>query len=167
MKASQIVTELLGEDHWVQQILGEATVHLPTRGKIWVASFYGPKGQQWKSTGSTDKTTALRIAQALEAAARAQSAKPGETIAFTPIMIAAPTDGRNLLLTGVDAHERPRPDERIQRVVIRSDISIQRIGTGHQLKQEWDLVPSPYHSGHQVGPFCSKLLSQFCRRLHL
>ncbi len=97
MKALQIVTELLGEDDWVGQILGEASVHLPTRGKIWMASLYGPKGQQWKSTGSTDKTTALKIAHELEAAARAQSDEPGDTDKKRPMRMrrsAGSTGGR-------------------------------------------------------------------------
>ena len=39
------------------------------------------------------------------------------------IMVPVPTEGRDFLLSGIDGHERAGPHERIQGVVILSDIS--------------------------------------------
>lgn len=51
----------------------EASVHLPRRGRLWVASFRDETGRQrWKSTGLTDKSAALILAKEWEAAARRQ-----------------------------------------------------------------------------------------------
>jgi hypothetical protein len=73
--AASIVSALLGEEP-----LAEATVHLPRRGRIWVASFTGPSGGQiWKSTGITDREQALLVAKRWEAEARAQRLSVGRT----------------------------------------------------------------------------------------
>jgi len=78
MKALDIVYWLLGAEDWVPQILGEASVHRPRRGRLWVASFTGPfGGQAWRSTGTADRAAAQAIAQEYEAAARAQRTKFG------------------------------------------------------------------------------------------
>lgn len=77
MKPSQIVQKLLEEAEWVRALIGEASVHRPRRGKIWVASFTGSNGQQWKSTGTTDRALALVRANEFAAAARAQRANSG------------------------------------------------------------------------------------------
>jgi hypothetical protein len=78
MRPSEIITWLLGGSDWVQQILGEASVHRPRRGKVWMATFTEPAGgQAWKTTGTTDHAAALAIAREFEAAARAQRAKFG------------------------------------------------------------------------------------------
>jgi hypothetical protein len=70
----------LGGDYWVRRIIGEASVHLPARGRIWMASFTGAYGgQDWKSTGTDNKSAAMVIAKEFEAAARAQRAKSGST----------------------------------------------------------------------------------------
>jgi hypothetical protein len=52
-------------------------VHRPRRGRIYVASFTGAAGQQWKSTGEADPALALARAQEFEAAARVQRANSG------------------------------------------------------------------------------------------
>jgi len=77
MKSSQIVTELLEEAAWVRALIAESSVHRPRRGKIWVASFTGVEGQQWKSTGTTDQALARARAREFEAAARGQRASSG------------------------------------------------------------------------------------------
>jgi hypothetical protein len=80
MNPSQIVRELLGEDNWVGGILGEASVHRPHRGRIYVAAYTSASGGQCtKSTGTDDPAAALVIAQEYEAAARAQRAISGRT----------------------------------------------------------------------------------------
>jgi len=83
-----------------------------------------------------------------------------------PIMVAVPAGGRNLPLTRVDGHERARPDKGIQSVIILSDISVYRVGTGHALERKRNLIPGFNHLGHQIGPFGLQLLSQFRRQLH-
>ncbi len=69
--ASCLVTLLLEELAPLKPFLPEATVHLPARGKIFVAAFWGPDGKQvWRSTGSKNRREALRIAQSWERQAR-------------------------------------------------------------------------------------------------
>jgi hypothetical protein len=56
------------------QDLIEATVHLPTRGHIWIAVFTGPEpGRQvWRSTGLCNYDDALALAKKWEAQARTE-----------------------------------------------------------------------------------------------
>jgi len=79
MKPLQIVNKLLAGNNWARELIGEASVHRPQRGEIWVASFTGVDGQQWKSTGTTDRALALVRANEFAAAARAQRANSGPT----------------------------------------------------------------------------------------
>src|SRR6185312_7093671 len=83
-----------------------------------------------------------------------------------PVMVAVPMDDRNPLLSGIDAHKSPGPNERIQGVVIHSDISVQRTRSIQQLKHKWNFVPGFNHLGHQVSPFRPESLSKLCSRLH-
>jgi hypothetical protein len=49
----------------------EASVHRPHRGRIWVATYRDGSGRQfWRSTGLTDRSAAMIVAQELERAAR-------------------------------------------------------------------------------------------------
>ena len=51
--------------------LVEASVHLPKRGRCWVATCRDGSGRQfWRSTGQTDWQAALTVAQEWEKAAR-------------------------------------------------------------------------------------------------
>jgi hypothetical protein len=78
VKPWQVANALLGGVRWAQRIIGEASVHRPRRGKIWVASYTGPfGGQEWKTTGTEDHAAAVLIAKEFEAAARAQRAQSG------------------------------------------------------------------------------------------
>jgi hypothetical protein len=53
----------------------EASVHLPRRGKLYVASFRDENGRQrWKATGLADRRAALIVAQEWEAEARRRRA---------------------------------------------------------------------------------------------
>lgn len=67
--AEYVVSTLLGE-----QLLPEASVHLPSRGTKWIAVFTGPiPGQQVsRSTGQTDRAAALKLAKEWESEARQQ-----------------------------------------------------------------------------------------------
>lgn len=59
----------------------EASVHLPKRGRRWVATYRDGSGQQhWKSTGQTDRAAALIVAQELEREARRAHAQQGVPI---------------------------------------------------------------------------------------
>lgn len=63
------IVNLLLEDN--PEVLGEATVRLPPRGRRWVAIFTGdePGVQVARSTGLTDRTAALKLARKWEAEA--------------------------------------------------------------------------------------------------
>jgi hypothetical protein len=74
--AQRIVQSLLAEQPVAESRLVEATVHLPKRGTVWVATFTGAEGGPvWKSTGLTDRDQALLVAKDWEAKAREQRAK--------------------------------------------------------------------------------------------
>src|SRR6266403_3821267 len=76
----KIVHILLADEPVPEAPLSEASVHLPRRGSIWMATFTGPAGGQvWRSTGSTDRGQALMLARYWEAQARAQRAKLSRT----------------------------------------------------------------------------------------
>ena len=76
-----------------------------------------------------------------------------------PIMIAVPMHGRNFLLARIDSNERAGTDERVQGVVVHSDVSVQRIGAIHLLKHERDFIPSFQYLGHEVSPLHTQFLS--------
>jgi hypothetical protein len=59
----------------------EASVHLPHRGRRWIATFRDEAGTQvWKATGLTDRKAAQAIADELEAEAkRKRAAQRGPT----------------------------------------------------------------------------------------
>ena len=75
VSANEIVRWLLDEPTPVRQVT-EASVHLPRRSKIWVATYSGPEpGKQiWRSTGLTNRVQALILARRWEAQARQQRA---------------------------------------------------------------------------------------------
>jgi len=77
MSADEIVKILLEKDEPEMRTgLLEASVHLPPRSRIWVATFSGsePGKQVWKSTGLTDRSQALLLAKKWETEARQQRA---------------------------------------------------------------------------------------------
>src|SRR5258708_1944459 len=63
-------------------------------------------------------------------------------------------------LPRVNSNERSRADDRVQGVVIDSDISIKRVRSVQELKRERHFIPSFEHLRNQVRPFGTKLLSQ-------
>ena len=76
------------------------------------------------------------------------------------------TEADLLMKAGIDPHKRPRPDERIQRVVIHADISIQGVRPVDELQHRRNFVPGFDHLRHEIGSFHPQFLSQFRRRLH-
>jgi DNA-binding CsgD family transcriptional regulator len=78
--AQQIVRILLAQEPVAESRLVEASVHLPKRGTVWVATFTGAGGgQEWRTTGLTDRNQALLVAKDWEAKAREQRARMGHT----------------------------------------------------------------------------------------
>jgi hypothetical protein len=74
--ARSIIQTLLDEQPSIQSRLCEASVHRPTRSRVWVAAFTGPAGGQvQKSTGLMDRDQALLVAKKWEREARAQRAR--------------------------------------------------------------------------------------------
>src|ERR1700686_2321942 len=53
-----------------------------------------------------------------------------------PVMIAVPVNLKNLFLPRIDSDKRSRPDDRVQGVVIQSDVSVERTRPFHLLKHE-------------------------------
>jgi Sigma-70, region 4 len=62
----------------LEALLGEASVHRPHRGNVWVAAFQDENGRHvWKSTGQRDRNAAQAIADEWEAEAREKRAAQG------------------------------------------------------------------------------------------
>ena len=62
----------------VRSLIEEASVHLPHRGTLWVATYRDPSGRQlWRTTGSRDRKTALALANRWEAEAKRRRAAQG------------------------------------------------------------------------------------------
>jgi hypothetical protein len=74
--AALTVELLRGEQ---QNLITEATVHMPPRSNVWVATFTGltPGQQVWRSTGLTNREEALAQAKRWEAEARQQRLAQG------------------------------------------------------------------------------------------
>ena len=78
--AIEIVNRLLEEQSVGVVPVTEASVHRPKRSRIWQAVFTSASGgQEWKSTGLTDRAQALLVARKWEAEAREQRARMGHT----------------------------------------------------------------------------------------
>jgi len=79
MTASQIVEILLNDTVEAKTSFSEATVHLPARGTVWIATFTGaePGQQVWRSTGLRDRQKALALARSWESQAREQRRASG------------------------------------------------------------------------------------------
>lgn len=70
---------LAGDGQTCARSLIEASVHLPKRGKRWVATFRDGSGRQlWKSTGLIDRGAALALARSWEEEARHNRPVQGE-----------------------------------------------------------------------------------------
>jgi hypothetical protein len=69
MGPEEIVSLLIESDGPVNIIaLIEASVHKPARGKVYVASYTSAKGgQEWRTTGLTDREAAMALAKEWEA----------------------------------------------------------------------------------------------------
>jgi hypothetical protein len=73
--ARRVVRFLLDESPFAEAPICEASVHRPTRSRVWVATFTGPTGGQiWRSTGLASRDQALLLAKRWESEARAQRA---------------------------------------------------------------------------------------------
>jgi len=73
MTATRVVEALVGAELEREAPISEATVRLPPRGGIWIATFTGPEGQQiWRSTGLRQRDQALLVAKKWEFEAKQQ-----------------------------------------------------------------------------------------------
>jgi len=74
MTAITVIEALLDGKLGIQTRMSEASVHLPPRGTVWIASFTGPTpGERvWRSTGLRNRTQALALARKFEFEARQQ-----------------------------------------------------------------------------------------------
>lgn len=135
MTPAQIVNELLEGEGWVRQILGEASVHLPRRGHIWISSFTGVRGQEWKSTGTSDKPAALAIAQEFEDAARAQRAKSGGAGENRTIRIRVSPGGTGGGLTQREVALVMKLSERAVRAIEKR--ALRKLAQHPQLREIW------------------------------
>src|SRR5260370_26265420 len=78
--AIRTVRFLLDESPLAEALVSEASVHLPRRGRIWVANFTGHEGGQvWRSTDLRDRQQALLLARKWETEARAQRLSLGRS----------------------------------------------------------------------------------------
>jgi hypothetical protein len=77
MGPNDIVQILIETDVCARDLI-EASVHLPHRGTLWVATYRDPSGRQlWRTTGSRDRKTALALADQWEAEAKQRRAAQG------------------------------------------------------------------------------------------
>ena len=76
--ARQILEFLLSDDPMVDLPIVEARVYRSPRSRIWQATYTSAEGgQEWRSTGLTDKAQALRLARQWERDARAERERRG------------------------------------------------------------------------------------------
>jgi hypothetical protein len=77
MTVSELLRILLESDGpvCIDDLLDEASVHLPRRGSRWIATYRDETGRQvWKSTGLRNRAAAQIVADRLEAEARRKRA---------------------------------------------------------------------------------------------
>jgi len=80
MEPHEIVQVLIESDEPlnIEALIDEASVHLPRRGSLWVASFRDGTGRQlWRATGSRSRKEALALAKQWEEEARRRRARQG------------------------------------------------------------------------------------------
>src|SRR5437016_2062856 len=100
--------------------LSEASVHRPTRSRVWVATFTGPEGGQvWRSTGLTDRAQALLVARQWEAEARAQRANMGLSVRKPVLRVQHSKSGGAIRLTQREVAQLLRISERSVREIER------------------------------------------------
>lgn len=131
---------LLGDLHCPRaRSLIEASVHLPRRGQRWIASFRNEQGrQQWKSTGLTDKSAALLIAQEWEAAARRKRGTAPETPRKALVRARGSGEGDTGLFTQKEVAAILKISERCARATERRAIDkLRRHPALRQLWREW------------------------------
>ena len=98
MNASEIIDAVLRDDEPVRaRTLLDASVHLPRRGRRWVASYRDESGRQvWKATGQSDREAALAIAQEWEQRAKRKRLAQG-VVAAKPSIRVRPGSGEETL----------------------------------------------------------------------
>jgi len=131
-----IVRFLLDESPLTAALVSEASVHRPTRSRVWVATFTGPTGgQTWRSTGLTDRNQALLLAKRWEAEARVQRVAAGRTAAKPTLRVSRKEPGTGGPLTQKEVALLLNMSERGVREVERR--AFQKLFNHPLLRQAW------------------------------
>lgn len=134
--ATCIVHCLLDESPLAEALVSEASVHRPTRSRIWAATFTGPTGgQSCRSTGLTDRTQALLVAKRWEAEARAQRVAAGRTGTKPTLRAGRREPGKGGALTQKEVALLLKISERAVRLVERR--AMQKLLNHPSLRQVW------------------------------
>jgi len=131
-----IVWLLLGESLLAEALVSEASVHRPTRSRIWVATFTASNGgQTCRSTGLSDRNQALQLAKRWEAEARAQRVAAGRAAARPSLRAGRREPGIGGPLTQREVALLLKISERAVRLVERR--AIQKLFNHPSLRQVW------------------------------
>jgi hypothetical protein len=134
--AEKVVSLFLDESPLAEVLVSEASLHRPTRSRIWVATFTGPNGgQTWRSTGLADRNQALLLAKRWEAAARCQRAAAGRTAAKPTLRAGRREPGSDGPLTQKEVALLLNISERAVRLVERR--ACQKLFNHPSLRQVW------------------------------
>lgn len=134
--ARRVVRRLLDETDVAKVPVCEASVHRPTRSRVYVASFTGPAGGQvWKSTGLTDRNQALRVARRWAAQARIQRAAAGGNVAKPRLRAGRGVPGTGGLLTQREVAIVLKLSERAVREIEHR--ALQKLFNHPALRQAW------------------------------
>jgi hypothetical protein len=146
------VNTLLGDKPLAEASVCEASVHLPQRSRVWVASFTGPEGGQvWRSTGLTDHDQALLLARKWGAEARTQRLSLGRTRS-TPLLRVRheePGTARSGPLTQREVAQLLNMSERGVRAVERR--AFEKLRQHPLLRQAWQQFLAGELDEHQLG----------------
>jgi Sigma-70, region 4 len=122
MRPDEIVTVLIEtESPLCARRLIEATVHLPTRSRRWVATFRDGTGRQvWRATGSRNRRNALALAKQWEREAKLKSAAQGAPLRKPTIRVRHGSGERELgLMSQAEVAAVLRISERAVREIER------------------------------------------------
>jgi hypothetical protein len=134
--AKLIAHVLLNESPVADFILCEASIHRPTRSRIWVACYTGERGGQvWRSTGLTDRDRALTVARRWEALARAGRAAAGRVASQPTLPVSRKQPGTGGPLTQKEVALLLKISERAVRLIERR--AVRKLFNHPLLRQAW------------------------------
>lgn len=133
--ANRVVRCLLDESAVADAIVCEASVHRAKRSLVWMASFTGPAGQAWRSTGLTDRNQALLLARVWEKEASRQRTAAGHIAAKPTLRVGHREPGTGGPLSQREVALLLGISERAVRLVERR--AIQKLFNHPSLRQVW------------------------------